>query len=121
MSGSRTPRRRHDEPLVHRATRPRSAAARAEEARGPDRQIESSSVKQPIDGLVLSNSIRPGVGGLAKTLAFELAKDNILVPLGRLGVPEEFANMVVFLAAERASYITGVTVQVDGGLVKGIP
>ncbi len=96
--------------------------------------------------------------GLAKTLAVELAKDNILintvcpgiiltdrlrsfvthrareagksfeeylptwvagVPLARIGNPEEFANMVVFLASERASYITGVTVQVDGGLVRG--
>ncbi len=122
--------------------------------------IQSSSVKQPIDGLVLSNAIRPGVVGLAKTLAVELAKDNILIntvcpgriltdrlssfmthrareagksfeehlptavagiPLGRIGSPEEFANMVVFLASERASYITGVTVQVDGGLVRGIP
>jgi 3-oxoacyl-[acyl-carrier protein] reductase len=121
--------------------------------------IQSSSVKQPIDGLILSNAIRPGVVGLAKTLAIELAKDNILVntacpgriltdrlrsfvthrareagrsfeeylptavadiPLGRIGTPEEFANMVVFLASERASYITGVTVQVDGGLIRGI-
>lgn len=121
--------------------------------------IQSSSVKQPIDGLILSNAIRPGVVGLAKTLAIELAKDNILIstvcpgriltdrlrsfvthrareagksfeeylptavadiPLGRIGTPEEFANMVVFLASERASYITGVTVQVDGGLIRGI-
>lgn len=121
--------------------------------------IQSSSVKQPIDGLILSNAIRPGVVGLAKTLSVELAGDNILintvcpgviltdrlrsfvahqaraagksfeeylptwvanVPLGRIGNPEEFANMVVFLASERASYITGVTVQVDGGLIRGI-
>jgi 3-oxoacyl-[acyl-carrier protein] reductase len=121
--------------------------------------IQSSSVKQPIDGLILSNAIRPGVVGLTKTLAAELAKDHILVntvcpgriltdrlksfmahrareagksfeeylptasadiPLGRIGTPEEFASMVVFLASERASYITGVTVQVDGGLVRGI-
>lgn len=121
--------------------------------------IQSSSVKQPIDGLILSNAIRPGVVGLAKTLAGELAKDNILIntvcpgrilsdrlrsgiayrareagksfeeylptfvtdiPLGRIGSPEEFANMVVFLASERASYITGVTVQVDGGLIRGV-
>ena len=121
--------------------------------------IQSSSVKQPIDGLILSNGIRPGVVGLSKTLATELGKDNILIntvcpgriltdrlqsglrrraqqagksleeylptataeiPLGRIGSPEEFANMVVFLASERASYVTGATIQVDGGLIRGI-
>ena len=122
--------------------------------------IQSSSVKQPIDGLILSNTLRPGVVGLAKTLSVELAKDNILintvcpgiiltdrlrtfvahrarevgksfeeylptwvanVPLGRIGSPEELATMVVFLASERASYVTGVTVQVDGGLIRSLP
>jgi 3-oxoacyl-[acyl-carrier protein] reductase len=117
--------------------------------------IQSSSVKQPIPGLLLSNAVRPGVAGMIKTLAGELGKDNILVntvcpgrimtdrfigghkqagktvdeylahhsadiPLGRIGTPEEFATMVVFLASERASYITGVAVQVDGGLIRGI-
>ncbi|MFQ6672625.1 MAG: SDR family oxidoreductase, partial [Candidatus Tectimicrobiota bacterium] len=121
--------------------------------------IQSSSIKQPIDGLILSNAIRPGVAGLAKTLAVELAADNILIntvcpgriltdrlrsfmahraqqagktfeqylptavadiPLRRIGTPEEFANVVVFLASERGSYVTGVTVQVDGGLVRGL-
>lgn len=118
--------------------------------------IQSSSVKEPIDGLILSNAVRPGVVGLLKTLSRELANDNILVnvvapgriftdrliggiaarakakgisfeeekvetakdiPLKRLGTPEEFANMVVFLASERASYVTGSTVLVDGGVV----
>ena len=117
--------------------------------------IQSSSVKQPIPGLLLSNAVRPGVAGLMKTLAADLGQDNILVntvcpgrimtdrflsghkqsgktvedylamtskevPLGRIGTPEEFANMVVFLASERASYVTGLTVQVDGGLVRGL-
>ena len=47
----------------------------------------------------------------------ELARD---VPLGRLGEPRELADAVVFLASERASYITGATLSVDGGLVKGL-
>jgi 3-oxoacyl-[acyl-carrier protein] reductase len=117
--------------------------------------IQSSSVKQPIPGLLLSNAVRPGAAGMMKTLAGELAHDNILVntvcpgrimtdrflsgarqaglptdqylaraveevPLGRIGTPEEFANVVVFLASEKASYVTGVVVQVDGGLVRGL-
>jgi 3-oxoacyl-[acyl-carrier protein] reductase len=121
--------------------------------------ITSMSVKQPIDNLILSNSIRSAVSGLAKSLSNEYAKDNVLVtnvcpgytqtarldeladtlakaqgvspdeirdrwsqqiPLKRLGQPEEFAALVVFLASERASYITGVSIAVDGGFVKGV-
>ena len=130
-------------------------------ARGGGRIINltSVSVKQPVDGLMLSNMARTGVIGFAKTLATELAPDNILVnnvcpgiiftdrikqlaavraeetgtsfddalkkitadiPLGRIGDPAEFANLIVFLASERASYITGTTIQVDGGMVKAL-
>lgn len=116
--------------------------------------IASSSIKQPIPNLVLSNALRAGVWGLAKTLSRELAADGILVnvvapgriqterideldranaersgqslsevrqqsvagvPLGRLGSPDELANLVVFLASTAASYITGQAIMVDGG------
>ena len=108
---------------------------------------------------MLSNMARTGVIGFAKTLATELAPENILInnvcpgiiftdriqqlatiraeeagitfdeaienmtqniPLGRIGNPQEFANLVVFLASERASYITGTPIQVDGGMIKGL-
>ena len=121
--------------------------------------LTSVSVKQPVDGLMLSNMARTGVIGFAKTLATELAPDKILVnnvcpgiiytdriqqlatvraeeaditfdealanmtaniPLGRIGAPDEFAALVVFLASEQASYITGTTIQVDGGMVKAL-
>lgn len=121
--------------------------------------ITSVAVKQPIDGLILSNSIRAGVSGLVKSLANEYGPYNILVnnvcpgytatarllglgatlagrrgvtqqeieegwakqaALQRIGQPEEFANVVVFLASERASFVTGVSVQVDGGFVRGL-
>jgi 3-oxoacyl-[acyl-carrier protein] reductase len=117
--------------------------------------IQSVSVKQPVEGLLLSNATRPGVAGLSKTLAPDLGKDNITInvvcpgrimtdrflggarqaglpleeyleqssrdiPLGRVGTPEEFANVLVFLASERASYVTGTVIQVDGGVIRGI-
>jgi 3-oxoacyl-[acyl-carrier protein] reductase len=121
--------------------------------------ITSVSVKQPLDGLILSNTARAGVIGLAKSMANELGQYNIRVnnvgpgptktdrilslakqraanlgisedealnrdwtgiPLGRLGEPEEFANVVTFLASPAASYVTGVTIQVDGGMYRGI-
>ncbi|HWP92774.1 MAG TPA: SDR family oxidoreductase [Thermodesulfobacteriota bacterium] len=121
--------------------------------------ITSIAVKQPIDGLILSNTARAGVIGFAKSVSNEFARDNILVncvcpgriltdriihlaeerakrdnksiedvinsmeldvPIGRIGKPKELSDLVVFLASERASYITGTTIQVDGGLVKSI-
>lgn len=121
--------------------------------------ITSSSIKQPIPNLVLSNAMRTGVLGTAKTMASELAPYGILVnvvapgtiateridelnqanasksgktvdevrqatinriPVGRLGRPDEFANMVVFLASEKASYITGSVMMVDGGIVAAL-
>ena len=42
------------------------------------------------------------------------------IPLSRMGMPEELANLIVFLASERSSYITGSVIQVDGGYVKGL-
>lgn len=121
--------------------------------------LQSTSVKAPLDNLILSNAIRTGVIGLAKALSLELAKDRIRVnnvlpgailtdrqremlalraqrsgksfeevkrlreadiPLGHLGDPQDVADMIVFLASDRARYVTGVTVQVDGGLVRSI-
>jgi len=121
--------------------------------------MTSISVKQPIDGLILSNTVRSGVIGMAKTLSNELATYNITVnnvcpgytmtervrslavvtaekegttpeavikrwessvPMGRLGTPEEFAALVTFLASERAGYITGASIQIDGGYYKGV-
>ncbi len=121
--------------------------------------ITSVAVKQPVEGLILSNAVRSAVSGLIKTLANEYGHYGVLVnnvcpgytatarlvelshrmaekervdpadieerwarqtALGRVGRPEEFADLVVFLASERAAYITGTSIAVDGGLVKGL-
>src|SRR5919197_3759223 len=76
------------------------------------------------------NTICPGriltdrlLGGLkASGLSREqyIAQLGAEIPIGRVGTPEEFANVVVFLASERASYVTGTAIQVDGGLVRGL-
>ena len=111
--------------------------------------ITSQAVKQPVNNLILSNAVRSSVVGLMKTLSNELGEYDITVnnvmpgytrtgrlekliasnpsfasvtseiPLGRFGNPEEFAAAVAFLASERASYITGVSLAVDGGWIKG--
>lgn len=106
--------------------------------------ISSVAVLQPVDGLILSNAARSAVRGLVKSLSNEYAPYNVLVnnvcpgytaterlqklnvhpeaqiPLGRVATPEEFANLVVFLASDRAGYITGVSIPVDGGWTKAL-
>jgi 3-oxoacyl-[acyl-carrier protein] reductase len=111
--------------------------------------IESSTVREPADNLALSNAVRPGVVGWAKTLSREVGVDGITIntiapgridterlaevypsgpteadlhriPLRRIGRPEEIADVVCFLASDRASYVTGTTIAVDGGLTRGL-
>jgi 3-oxoacyl-[acyl-carrier protein] reductase len=121
--------------------------------------ITSIAVKQPVDNLVLSNSVRAAVTGLARTLANEVAPygitvNNILpgytrterieelaqmmaakqgitpadfvarweqeIPLRRLGEPKEFAALAAFLVSERAGYMTGTSIPVDGGWIRGL-
>jgi len=119
----------------------------------------SSSVKEPIPNLALSNVVRAAVSSLAKTLSLELAGDHIrvnqlipgridtvrvrqldeiagkrqgitadeakaksvgMIPMGRYGEPPEFGSAAAFMLSDAAGYMTGATVQVDGGLIRGV-
>jgi 3-oxoacyl-[acyl-carrier protein] reductase len=121
--------------------------------------ITSVAVKQPVNGLIMSTSVRAGVTGLARTLANEFGAYGITVnnvcpgftrterleelaefhakaggksreeifaawaagsPSGRLGEPQELAALVTFLASERAAYINGTSIAVDGGTVQSL-
>lgn len=121
--------------------------------------VTSIAVKQPVDGLILSNSVRAAVTGFARTLANEVAPFGITVnnlmpgytrterleqlakanassqgttreeafarweqqiPMGRVGEPEEFAALAVFLASAKASYITAQSIAVDGGWIRSL-
>jgi 3-oxoacyl-[acyl-carrier protein] reductase len=117
--------------------------------RGRIVNVTSSSVREPIDNLALSNAVRPGVVGWAKTLARELGPTGITVnslapgwidterirevspegvteeelaaiPVRRLGTPREIGDLVAFLCSDRAAYINGVVIPVDGGLTRSL-
>ncbi len=109
----------------------------------------SIAVKEPADNLALTNAVRPGLTGWAKSLSRELGPEGVTVncvspgrietarlaelypggptdadlngiPLRRWGTPKEFGDVACFLASDRARYITGTTVLVDGGLSRGL-
>lgn len=111
--------------------------------------VGSSSTREPIPGLNLSNAHRMAAVGFLKTLSREVASDGITVntvatgrfaterladanssledaeeaaktevPAGRLGLPEEYGDLVAFLCSERAAYITGTVIPIDGGLLR---
>jgi len=111
--------------------------------------LTSIAVKEPTRNLALSNIVRPGVTGWAKTLSRELGPRGVTVncvapgridtarlaqlypegpteadlaeiPLGRWGTPKEFGDVVCFLASDRAAYINGAVIPVDGGLSRGL-
>ncbi|HXW77305.1 MAG TPA: SDR family oxidoreductase [Candidatus Eremiobacteraceae bacterium] len=113
--------------------------------------LASSSVKQPIGNLVLSNAFRTALTSALKTRSMEVARFGVTVntiatgrvmtdrllalygseaavdaaaatelPIGRVATPAEFAPLVAFLCGEPASYITGQTIAIDGGLIKSL-
>jgi 3-oxoacyl-[acyl-carrier protein] reductase len=113
--------------------------------------VSSSSIREPIGGLTLSNANRLAALGLLETLADEIAGDGITVntvatgmfatdrlverhgsldtaeaaakeriPARRLGTPEEYGDLVAFLCSERAAYLTGAVIPLDGGLLRSV-
>ena len=113
--------------------------------------VASSSVREPISGLTLSNANRMAAIGLLKTLSDEVAGDGVTVntvatgmfatdrladrhgslehaeaaakeriPARRLGTPEEYGDLVAFLCSERASYLTGTVIPLDGGMLRSV-
>jgi 3-oxoacyl-[acyl-carrier protein] reductase len=111
--------------------------------------VASSSVREPIAGLALSNAHRMATVGLFKTLSTEVAGHGITlntvatgrfaterlaqmygsleaaeaqaqqdVPVGRLGTPEEYGDLVAFVCSERAAYLTGTVIPLDGGMLR---
>lgn len=109
--------------------------------------ITSSSVREPIDRLILSNTARAGLTGFLKTLAREVAGDGITVnslqpglhatdrlsslygdldavaktvPAGKLGDPDDFGHVAAFVCSEHAKFVTGVAIPLDGGALHGL-
>jgi 3-oxoacyl-[acyl-carrier protein] reductase len=111
--------------------------------------ITSSAVKEPAENLALSSAIRPGLTGWLKALSRDLGPSGVTVnavapgrvdterlkevypdgpteadlagiPLRRLGLAREIGDVVAFLASDRAGYVTGATIAVDGGLTRGL-
>ena len=109
--------------------------------------VTSVAAREPMPGLTVSNGLRAGLLGLTKSVSQEVAKDGITVnallpgytdterlrelgipnermtaqvPAGRLGEPNEIADLAVFLASKRAAYVTGQAIACDGGYLRGI-
>lgn len=108
--------------------------------------VTSLAAKEPLPGLTTSNGLRAGLAGLVRSMANEFSKDGVtfnlllpgytntdrikalnlsedkikeMVPAGRLGEPQELADLASFLASPKAGYITGQSIAIDGGVLKG--